>query len=181
MGNPSNDTKNKNKDIHLGDGVIDSAKKDINKRLQGLSEDLIGIVFDYIEDHVKNGVKNLPEKIKQLRENPMTKKDIESLWSKTLYEKGLVGSGSVGLPDELILHNFRQSGYNDGIFVGHLLTFEALEQKGISREMLLELHKSMFNDLLGNSVDGVSDLLDSLYNEVKNWTKNTENIDVKKD
>ena len=68
-----------NNNVHFGDGVIDEAKADVNNRLNGLIKIFIGATFDFLEDKVKE----LPEKIKQLRNNPEIEKEITALWSET--------------------------------------------------------------------------------------------------
>ena len=130
------------KPVHFGDGVTDVAKTRANEKMQGIASMTIDMVFDYIESKVKD----IPESIKRLRDNPKTKKEVAALWSDQLYEQGIISNVYKGMADENLIHNFRQEGYFDGLYVGHLLTMVAMTQYGIPWEDCKDIGNSVSLD-----------------------------------
>ncbi len=112
--------------------MLDTAKASTNERIQEIVSLLINVLFDYIEGKVKN----FPEMIKKLRENPETEKEISTLWSQQLYEHGIIPREYDGLSDDLLIHNFHQDGYLDGMYVGYLLSMVTLAENGVDKNTL---------------------------------------------
>ncbi|HCR83947.1 MAG TPA: hypothetical protein DIW07_11150 [Lachnospiraceae bacterium] len=119
--------------VHFGDGVLDEAKVDINSRAKGLVKIVIDAVFDYLEGKVKD----FPETIERLRNSPETEQRIVALWSEHLFEEGLVAKGYNGLSDNLLISNFHQEGYLDGLYVGYVLAMMALADNDAPKDIIL--------------------------------------------
>lgn len=151
------------KDERLGEGVADVAKAKANEKMQGIASDLVDMFFDYIDSKVKE----IPDAIKRLRDNPKTKEEVATLWSEQLYEQGIIPRGYAGLPDDLLIHNFHQEGYLDGLYVGHLLTLVAMTKQGISQKDIEDVDKSVF--LFKRSYEKRSELIDQLKNEIREY------------
>ena len=121
-----------NNNVNFGDGVIDEAKADVNNRLNKLTKKIIYAFFDYLEGKVED----LPEKIKQLRNSPETEREIAVLWSEHLFEEGLIPKGYNGLPDNLMISNFHQEGYLDGLYIGYILAMMALADNDAPKDII---------------------------------------------
>lgn len=100
--------------VRLGDGVVDEAKAEANNRIKELVKMSVNMFFDYLESQMKD----LPDTIKRLRNNPELEQKVETLWSEQLFEEGLIPKGYSGLPDKLLIDNLHQTGYLDGLYVG---------------------------------------------------------------
>lgn len=77
-------------------------------------------------DDLEGRVKDLPETIKRLRNNPDIEQKLAALWSEQLFKEGLVPKGYSGLPDKLLVANLHQDGYLNGMYVGYILAMMAL-------------------------------------------------------
>lgn len=117
--------------INLGDGVLDGAKAEINDRTKELVKKTIDVIFDSLLGKVKD----LPEIIKQLRSSPEIEPKIAALWSEHLFEEGLVPKGYNGLPDNLLISNFHQEGYLDGLYAGYVLAMMALADNDAPKDI----------------------------------------------
>ena len=95
-----------NESVRLGDGVVDEAKAETNNRLKELAKR-----YNLLFDDLERLVKDLPDTIKRLRNNPEVEQKVEALWSEQLYEEGLAPKGYSGLPDRLLVANLHQDGY----------------------------------------------------------------------
>jgi len=156
---------NINNSVHFGDGVIDEAKADVNNRLNGLIKIFIGATFDFLEDKVKE----LPEKIKQLRNNPEIEKEITALWSEYLFEEGLVPKGYKGLPDNLLISNFHQDGYLDGLYIGYILAMMALADNDIPKDAILSVRDYIRPNLIRNHYNDKDKFISRYKDEKYNW------------
>jgi hypothetical protein len=154
-----------NDNVKLRDGVLDEAKYNVNSRTNGLVKIVVDVVFDYLEAKIKN----LPETIKRLRNNPETEKKIEALWSEHLFEEGLVPKGYNGLPDNLLIHNFRQEGYLDGLYVGYILAMMALVDNNAPEEIVLAARDSIRPNLMGHRYDKKDEFVDRYKNDKYSW------------
>lgn len=72
-----------NNNVHLGDGMLDGAKADINNRAKGLIKIGIDAIFDYIEGKVQD----FPKIIEQLHNSTEIEQEIAALWSEHLFEE----------------------------------------------------------------------------------------------
>ena len=105
------------KSVNLGDGVADKVKENINENISDALTLLSNIVFDYL----KGKIKDIPKGIEKLLSSPDAKQEIVAQWSNQLFEKGIIPKGYNGLPDELLIANFHQDGYLDGLYAGYAL------------------------------------------------------------
>ena len=154
-----------NNNVHFGDGVIDEAKADVNNRVKGLIKIAIDAVFDYLEGKVEE----LPEKIKQLRNSPETEREIAALWSGHLFEQGLVPKGYKGLPDDLLISNFHQEGYLDGLYIGYILAMMALAESDIPKEAILSVRDYIRPNLIGHHYDDRDEFISRYKDEKYSW------------
>ena len=151
--------------VHFGDGVIDEAKADVNNRVRGL----IKIVIDATFDHLETKVKELPEKIKQLRNSPEIEQEITALWSEYLFEEGLVSKGYKGLPDDLLISNFHQEGYLDGLYIGYILAMMALADNDIPKDAILSVRDYIRPNLIRNHYNDKDKFISRYKDEKYNW------------
>lgn len=132
--------------VHLGDGVLDEAKSTVNKELKELLNTLILDFFDWI----KHNRKDIPETVTRLFNIPEKRQEVVSQWSNHLFEKGLVPKGYEGLPDNLLISNFHQAGYLDGLFVGYILAMMALADNDVPKDMIIAVRDYIRPNLLGH-------------------------------
>lgn len=156
-------------EVHFGDGVLDVAKTSVNERTQEIISSLINMLFDYIEDKVDN----LPMTIKKLRDNPQTETEVVSLWSQRLYAQGIIPSGYDSLPDEVLIHNFRQEGYLDGMYVGYLISMMVMAENGVSKDMLLDARKDIIPKFFKKSYEDRKKLCQELEGEMHKWREDS--------
>ena len=69
--------------VRLGDGVVDEAKTEANNRIKELVKIAVNMFFDDLEGRVKD----LPETIKRLRNNPDIEQKLAALWSEQLFKE----------------------------------------------------------------------------------------------
>lgn len=91
--------------------------------------------------------------------------EITKEWSEELYEKRLVPKGDSGLPDELVIHNFHQEGYLEGMYVGYILALMSLIENGADEKVLLAVRDAVRPNLLGHSYDDRDEFIDKFKNE----------------
>ena len=161
------------KDVHLGDGVREVATAKVNKETQELASMVIEKLFGYL----KATVKDIPDSIMQLLSTPETKKEVAVLWSEQLYERGIVPKGYSGLTDELLIHNFHQDGYLDGMYVGYLISMIALAENGISTDDLLLARKNILPRLVRKRYEDRHELCDELEGKMRKWNEKPSTVD----
>lgn len=155
--------------VNFGDGVLDGAKADINNRAKRLVKIAIDAVFDYLEGKVKD----LPETIKQLRNSPETEQKIAALWSEHLSEEGLVPKGYNGLPDNLLISNFHQEGYLDGLYAGYVLAMMALADNDAPKDIILAARDYIRPNLIGHHYDDRDEFIGQYKDEKYSWIDKT--------
>ncbi len=155
--------------VHLGDGVLNEAKSDINNRTNGLAKIAIDLVFDYLESKVKD----LPEAIKRLRDSPGTDREIVALWSEHLFKEGLVPKGYNGLPDNLLISNFHQEGYLDGLYVGYILAMMALVDNDAPKDLILTVRDYIRPNLIKHHYNDRDKFICRYKDEKYRWINNT--------
>jgi hypothetical protein len=155
--------------VNFGDGVLDGAKADINNRAKGLVKIAIDAVFDYLEGKVKD----LPEIIKQLRNSPETEQKIADLWSEHLSEEGLVPKGYNGLPDNLLISDFHQEGYLDGLYAGYVLAMMALADNDAPKDIILAVRDYIRLNLIGHNYDDRDEFIGQYKDEKYSWIDRT--------
>lgn len=150
-----------NKDVRLGDGVLEEAKSVVNARLTDLVGELLNVAFDKLKEKATE----LPSSIEKALSNPKTKQEIVAQYSERLAKEGLIPSGYVGLPDDLLIHNFHQEGYIDGLFVGYKLALKAMVDGNVPEEMVLTVRDSLRPFLVGQLYEDRKKLLDMCRDE----------------
>ena len=157
--------------VKFGDGVLDEAKAGVNSRANGLVKIAIDVIFDYLEGKVKD----LPETIKRLRNSPEAEQKIAALWSEHLFEQGLVPKGYNGLPDNLLIKNFHQTGYLDGLYVGYVLAMMALADNDAPKDLILTARDYIRPNLMGHHYDDRDEFIGQYKNEKYSWIDKTKN------
>lgn len=155
------------KNVRLGDGVFDEVKVNANNRLKELAKKAVDKFFDYLEDSVND----LPETVKQLRNSPRAEQEITALWSEQLAENGIVPKGYNGLPDDLLISNFHQQGYLDGLYVGYALAMMALIDNNASKELIIAARDYIRSNLLGHHYDDRDEFINRYKDEKYSWVE----------
>lgn len=132
--------------VRLGDGVVDEAKAEANNRIKELVKMSVNMFFDYLESQMKD----LPDTIKRLRNNPELEQKVETLWSEQLFEEGLIPKGYSGLPDKLLIDNLHQTGYLDGLYVGYALAMMAMVDNNADEDLILAARDYIRPNLMGH-------------------------------
>lgn len=152
---------------------IDEAKAVANDRTKRLIKIVIDSFFDYlepyVEDYLGDALKDLPAKIKQLRNNPETEQEIVALWSKHLYEEGLVPKGYNGLPDKFLTSNLHQEGYLDGLYVGYALAMMALVDNDAPNDIILAVRDYIRPNLIKHHYDDRNEFISQYKDEKYSW------------
>ena len=158
-----------NNNINSGNGVFDDVKANVNDRTKGLAKMAIDAFFDSLEDKVKD----LPEAIKKLRNNQDIEQEMVTLWSEQLFKEGLVPNGYKGLPNNLLISNFHQEGYLDGLYVGYILAMMALVDNNASKDIILAIRDSIRPNLIGQHYNNRDDFTSKYKDEKYNWIDKT--------
>ena len=154
-----------------GGGVREAFKQAANQRMEQLISSGIDTLFDYLD----NKIKELPETIKRLRNNPKMKKEVCDLWSHKLFEQGTIPKGYDGLPDNILIHNFLQDGYMNGLYVGHYLTLLSMAEHGFSPKDLNDIGATV--NLYKRSYEDHQELLRELQVKIMEYKRNPKLID----
>lgn len=157
--------------VHLGDGVLDEAKEDFNNK----TKELVKIAMDVVFDSIGDKVKDFPEIIKQLRNNPANEKKVADLWSERLAEEGFVPSSYNGLSNGLLISNFHQEGYLDGLYVGYVLAMMSLVDNNVPKELIIAVRDYVRPNLVGHHYDNRDKFISQYKDEKYSW------IDVSKE
>lgn len=157
------------KNTHFGDGLFDEVKVDVNDRLKGTAKIFIDLIFDCLDAKIKD----LPQAIKQLRNNPKLEKEIVALWSEHLYKEGLVPQGYSGLPDNLLISNFHQTGYLDGLYVGYILAMMGLADNNVPPDKIIAVRDYIRPNLMGHHYDNRDQFISQYKDEKYNWIEKT--------
>lgn len=158
--------------VHLGDGVHNEAISEANRKMQILVKTVIDAFFDYLEGKAKELpelLDKIPQIIEKIRNNPEVVEQITTLWSEKLYEKGLIPVGYSGLPDELLIHNFHQDGYLEGMYVGYILSMMALVDNEVSKDLILSIRDCVRPNLSGHSYDKSDEFTNKYNDERYRW------------
>ncbi|ODM26490.1 hypothetical protein A7W90_09795 [Clostridium sp. Bc-iso-3] len=158
------------KSVHLGDGVADKVKENINENISDALTLLSNIVLDYL----KGKIKDIPKGIEKLLSSPDAKQEIVAQWSNQLFEKGIIPKGYNGLPDELLIANFHQDGYLDGLYAGYALAMMALVDNEVEKELILSVRDAIRPNLVGHHYNNRDEFY-KLYNGEKySWIETLE-------
>ncbi|MCD7805341.1 MAG: hypothetical protein LUH03_09435 [Oscillospiraceae bacterium] len=153
--------------VNFGNEVMNEAKADITDRTKKLTRMFINGVFDFLDEKVKD----LPETIKQLRNNPEADERIAALWSEHLSAEGMLPKGYEGLPDELLVANLHQDGYLSGLSTGYILAMMSLVDNDAPKELILSVRDDMRSSLIGNHYDDRDDFAAQYKDDKYSWVE----------
>ena len=153
--------------VRLGDSVVDEAKAEANNRIKELVKMSVNMFFDYLESQMKD----LPDTIKRLRNNPELEQKVETLWSEQLFKEGLVPKGYSGLPDKLLVANLHQDGYLNGMYVGYILAMMALVDNDAPKDMILAVRDYIRPNLLGHHFNDREEFISQYKSEKYSWVE----------
>lgn len=145
--------------------IIDETKNEISNRIKKIAKIFINDFFDLLEDKVEN----LPNTIKQLRNNPEMEQKLEILWSEHLFKEGLVPKGYNGLSDTLLISNFRQEGYLEGLYIGYIFAMMALADKNISKDIIITIRDYIRPNLIGNYYKDRDEIINKYKGKKYSW------------
>ncbi len=163
------------KSVHLGDGVADKVKENINENISDALTLLSNIVFDYL----KGKIKDIPKGIEKLLSSPDAKQEIVAQWSNQLFEKGIIPKGYNGLPDELLIANFHQDGYLDGLYAGYALAMMALVDNEVEKELILSVRDAIRPNLVGHHYNNRDEFYKRYKGETYSWVETIGKIQEK--
>lgn len=151
--------------VHLGEGIADEAKKVLNKE----TEEIINVAIKAFSKKIKEKIPELPDmvvaKIKNLADSQKVVDEITKEWSEELYEKGLVPKGYSGLPDKLLIHNFHQEGYLDGMYVGYILALMSLIDNEADEKLIMSVKDDVGSNLNGHRYNDRDEFIDKFKAE----------------
>lgn len=151
--------------VHLGEGIADEAKNILNKE----TKEIISATIKAFSKKIKEKIPELPDmvggKIKNIADSQKVIDEITKEWSEELYDKGLVPKGYSGLPDKLLIHNFHQEGYLDGMYVGYILALMSLIDNGADEKLILSVSDDVGSNLIGHWYDDRNEFIDKFKAE----------------
>ena len=159
--------------VKFGDGVLDEVTVHVNSRISVLTKIAVDVFCDYLEGKVKDV--DLSEVVKLLRNSPETEQKIVALWSEHLFEQELIPKGYRGLPDKLLIENFRREGYSEGIFVGYILAMMALADNDVPKDIILAVRDYIRPNLAGHHYNDIDELISQYKSEKYSWIEKTKN------
>ncbi len=91
------------------------------------------------------------------------------MWSEYLFKEGLVPNGYNGLPNNLLISNFRQEGYLSGMHDGYVLAMMAMVDNNVSKEIVIAVRDFIRSNSVGHRYDEENKFLDMYKNEKYSW------------
>lgn len=153
------------KSVKLGDGVADKIKDNINENMSETLTMLSNIAFNYLKDKIKD----IPQGIERILSSDEAQKEILTLWSNQLCERGIIPNGYNGLPDELLIANFRQEGYLDGLYAGYALAMMALVDNNAEKELIISVRDDICPNLIGHHYNDRDEFYKRYKGETYSW------------
>ena len=151
--------------VHLGEGIVDEAKNVLNKE----TKEIINVIIKAFSKNIKEKIPELPDmvgaKIKNLADNQKVIDEITKEWSEELYDKGLAPKGYSRLPDKLLIRNFHQEGYLDGMYVGYILVLMSLIDNEADEKLILSVSDDVGSNLIGHRYDDRDEFIDKFKAE----------------
>lgn len=145
--------------------LLDEAKNEISNRFKQLLHILINNTFDYLEKNVSE----LPEKIKNLRDDPQLKKELTNSFSIQLHEMGLIPKSYSGLSDKLLISNLHQEAYLEGLYIGYILSMMALTDNKVSKDIIISVRDYIRPYLAKNYYENKNDFISKYSDDKYNW------------
>lgn len=156
--------------VCLGDGVKDKVIENINENLSDVFDLFLNSFFTIIKDKIPSAVQD----IEKIFSNPEMKKDITTVWSNQLFEKGLIPKGYNGLPEELLIANFHQDGYLEGVYDGYVLAMMSLVDNKADEKLILSVRDDIRPNLTGQHYNDRSEFYEKYKSETYNWVETME-------
>ena len=155
---------------NFDDGVIDAVKDELNRQASQYARELVRKAFAFIREKSEN----LPTEVEKLLSDKKAEDAVVSLWANQLYAEGIVPKGYVGLQDKDFVHNLRQEGYIDGMYVGYIQTLVAMIDNGVEKEKILAVRDALRANLWGHRYEDSAEFTNLLKDEKYRWIE-TEN------
>ena len=111
--------------------------------------------------------------------SPDAKQEIVAQWSNQLFEKGIIPKGYNGLPDELLIANFHQDGYLDGLYAGYALAMMALVDNEVEKELILSVRDAIRPNLVGHHYNNRDEFYKRYKGETYSWVETIGKIQEK--
>lgn len=150
--------------VRLGDGVANGFKEEANQELLDIGK----LFIDLISKAIKEKIRNFDiDKLLSKKE----KDELTSLWSMKLAEEGRLPKGYAGLADELLIENFRQEGYIDGVHAGYVLAMMSLIDINAPEDLVISVRDKLRPRLIGQRYCDRKSIFDQYkkekYNQVE--------------
>lgn len=151
--------------VYLGEGIANEVKNILNKE----TKEIINAAIRAVTKKIKEKIPELPDmvgaKIKNLADSQKMVDEITKEWSEELYENGLIPNGYSGLSDKLLIHNFHQEGYLDGMYVGYILALMSLIDNEADEKLILSVSDDVGSNLIGHRYDDRDEFIDKFKTE----------------
>lgn len=145
----------KKNSVHIGENVVDDdVKLVINEEIQAILKLIITTFSQSLKAKIPELPEKIEQKIKEITEKPEIVDELSEVWSRELYKKGLIPKGYSGLPDELLISNFHQDGYLDGLYAGYVLAMMSLVGKNDFKVSSVALQKIIRKWIFMSTITG---------------------------
>ncbi|MBU9725515.1 hypothetical protein [Diplocloster modestus] len=162
--------------VHLGENVADDVKLAVNEEMKAIMKMVITTFSQSLKAKIPELPEKIEKKIKEIVDKPETVDEIAEVWSRELYKKGLVPKGYNGLPDELLIANFHQDGYLDGLYAGYVLAMMALVDNEAEKELILSVRDDIRPNLVGHHYDNRDEFYKRFKGETYSWIESPSRI-----
>ena len=142
--------------VCLGDGVKDKVIENINENLSDVFDLFLNSFFTIIKDKIPSAVQD----IEKIFSNPEMKKDITTVWSNQLFEKGLIPKG--------------YNGYLEGVYAGYVLAMMSLVDNKADEKLILSVRDDIRPNLTGQHYNDRSEFYEKYKSETYNWVETME-------
>lgn len=147
--------------VYLGEGIANEVKNVLNKE----TKEIINAATKKIKEKIPELPDMVGAKIKNLADSQKMVDEITKEWSEELYENGLIPNGYSGLSDKLLIHNFHQEGYLDGMYVGYILALMSLIDNEADEKLILSVSDDVGSNLIGHRYDDRDEFIDKFKTE----------------
>lgn len=166
---------NKKNSVRPGENVVDNdVKLVINDEIKSILKLIITTFSQLIKDKIPELPEKIEQKIKEITEKPEIVDELSEVWSRELYKKGLIPKGYSGLPDELLISNFHQDGYLDGLYTGYVLAMMSLVDNKADKELILSVRDDIRPNLIGHYYVNRDEFFEKYKTETYNWVESLE-------
>ncbi|MGO5086117.1 hypothetical protein ACTQ3U_02240 [Oscillospiraceae bacterium LCP25S3_F9] len=159
---------------HFCEDIVTDAKLVAKDEIK----DIVSLLIKVFSQKIKDKIPELPDKIemkiKEMTDKPEIVDEIVAEWSQELYKKGLVPKGYSGLTDELLIANFHQDGYLDGLYAGYVLAMMSLVDNKADEELILSVRDDIRPNLIGHHYNDRGEFYEKYKNETYSWIESTD-------